>query len=390
MNKFLASKSEQAIELLKKHDLDMWMIVERESESSPDPSMRLVVGGDVVWTSFFIYTSNGKKLALVGNFDVALFENLGHFDEVRGYTLGVREDLIKTLEELNPKTIALNYSIEDHLADGINHGLFLHINEMLKDTVYLDRLVSSEQMLSELRAVKLPDEIECIKTACSHTEKLFEKLIGYVRKGRSGIEIKSFVEMDAKDNDLQISFSPSISIGTKSPQGHDIVTNDTLDKGDIFHIDFGHIKNGFCSDIQRVIYLLRDGESKPPDEVQRAFDTVAGIIEKTAVEAKPGVKGYQIDQIARDILAEKGYPEYQHALGHQVGQFVHDGGTILAPCWERYGRSPYGELQEGNVFTLELEIVIDGVGVVGLEEDIVVTTEGGQFLSKPQRRIVCV
>jgi Xaa-Pro aminopeptidase len=62
----------------------------------------------------------------------------------------------------------------------------------------------------------------------------------------------------------------------------------------------------------------------------------------------------------------------------------------LGPRWERYGKSPYGKLQEGNVFTLELEIVLPDIGVVGLEEDIVVTSRRGKFLSKPQRRPVCV
>lgn len=390
MNELLAAKSDQAIDILKKLDIDLWMITARESSAAPDPALSLVVGGDVVWTSFFMFSKNGDKIALVGNFDVPMFEQLGHFTEVNGYTRGVKEDLIKTLTKLNPRKIAINFSLEDPIADGLPHGLYLHLIQMLKGTSYGNMFVSAEALLDELRAVKLPQEIDRIKQACKITNGLFTSLTKKVRADVSGLEIYDFLKKKVKAKGLELSFPPSISIGTKSSLGHSMITNDRLDKGELFHIDFGVVYEGYCSDMQRLIYLLRDGESEPPDEVIQAFETVSGIILKTAKKAKPGVTGYSLDQIARDILNENGYPEYQHALGHQVGRFVHDGGTILAPRWERYGQSPYGKLLEGNVFTLELEVVLEGIGPVSLEEDILVTSKGGKFLSRPQRRLVCV
>jgi len=390
MNELLAAKSDQAIDILKKSDIDLWMIVARESSASPDPALSLVVGGDVVWTSFFIFSKSGEKIALVGNFDVPMFEQLGHFSEVKGYTRGVKEDLIKTLSKLNPKKIAVNYSVEDPIADGLPHGLYLHLMQLLKGTPFEGVFVSAEELLDELRAVKLPQEVERIKQACKITNRLFTALTKKVRAGVSGLEIYDFLRKKLKTKGLDLSFPPTISIGTKTSVGHSVITADRLDKGELFHIDFGVVYEGYCSDMQRLIYLLRDGESESPDEVNRAFETISGIIRETAKKAKPGVTGYSLDQIARDILTNKGYPEYQHALGHQVGRFVHDGGTILAPRWERYGQSPYGKLLEGNVFTLELEIVLDGIGPVSLEEDVLVTSKGGKFMSKPQRRLVCV
>ncbi len=390
MNELLAAKSDQAIDILRKLDLDLWMIVARESSALPDPALSLVVGGDVVWTSFFMFSRNGEKIALVGNFDAPMFEQLGHFTEVKGYIRGVKEDLIKTLTKLNPRKIAINFSLEDPIADGLQHGLYLQLMQLLKGTPFEEVFVPAEELLNELRAVKLPPEIERIKQACKITNGLFTTLTKKVRASVSGLEIYDFLRKKVKAKGLELSFLPTISIGAKTSVGHAVITADRLDKGELFHIDFGVIYEGYCSDMQRIIYLLRDGESDPPNVVKRAFETISGIIRETAKKAKPGVTAYSLDQIARDILTDKGYPEYQHALGHQLGRFVHDGGTILAPRWERYGRSPYGKLFEGNVYTLELEIILDGIGPVSLEEDILVTSKGGKFLSTPQRRLVCV
>ena len=63
---------------------------------------------------------------------------------------------------------------------------------------------------------------------------------------------------------------------------------------------------------------------------------------------------------------------------------------MLGPYWEKYGKSPSGKLEPGNVFTLELYVETKNYGQVSLEEDIVVTKDGCRFLSKPQKKIRCV
>ncbi|KAA3631186.1 MAG: M24 family metallopeptidase [Calditrichaeota bacterium] len=88
------------------------------------------------------------------------------------------------------------------------------------------------------------------------------------------------------------------------------------------------------------------------------------------------------------MLKENGFPEYEHALGHQLGRDVHDGGALIGPKWERYGNSPMIPLEENNAFTLELEIILPGIGCVGLEEDIVITKTGGKFISPRQTELI--
>jgi Xaa-Pro aminopeptidase len=97
--------------------------------------------------------------------------------------------------------------------------------------------------------------------------------------------------------------------------------------------------------------------------------------------------GHEIDTAARQALEREGFDVYQHALGHQLGRAVHDGGAIVGPRWSRYGRSSVEPLEENNVFTLELEIMLPDIGCVGLEEDVVITASGAEFLCPRQMEL---
>ncbi len=121
-----------------------------------------------------------------------------------------------------------------------------------------------------------------------------------------------------------------------------------------------------------------------------AFNTVRTVIENTSKLYKPGTKGFNIDAAARRILRESGYLEYQHALGHQLGRSVHDGAAVVGPKWKRYGDTPTIPLEKNNVFTVELGIELENIGYTGLEEDLVVTENGGEFLCPVQEELYVI
>jgi Xaa-Pro aminopeptidase len=124
--------------------------------------------------------------------------------------------------------------------------------------------------------------------------------------------------------------------------------------------------------------------------VEHGFKTIITSIKMAFQALKPGVKGIDIDQIARDYIVSQGYKEYPHALGHQVGRTAHDGSALLAPAWERYGNLPYLPLEEGQVFTIEPRLYLEEQGVVTVEEMVVITRTGAEFLSSPQEEIYLI
>jgi Xaa-Pro aminopeptidase len=124
--------------------------------------------------------------------------------------------------------------------------------------------------------------------------------------------------------------------------------------------------------------------------VQRGFDVIRDSIKMAAAYLKPGVVSWKVDEIARRHIVGNGFPEYPHALGHQVGRVAHDGGVGLLPRWERYGKLPFGRVEEGQVFTIEPRLPIPGYGVATIEEIVWVTKEKTIFLSKPQTALYVV
>jgi Xaa-Pro aminopeptidase len=122
-------------------------------------------------------------------------------------------------------------------------------------------------------------------------------------------------------------------------------------------------------------------------DVQRAFDVVYGAIKAGEAALKPGVPGWQVDAAARQYIVDHGYPEYMHAFGHLLGRTAHDGATVLGPRWERYAGICDMLVEAGNVFTLELHVVVPNRGIMSLEEDVLVTEDGVEYLSQPQTEL---
>jgi Xaa-Pro aminopeptidase len=124
--------------------------------------------------------------------------------------------------------------------------------------------------------------------------------------------------------------------------------------------------------------------------VQQAFDDVMNSIEQAKQAMKPGIQGIEVDNIAREYLTSRGYDEFLSGLGHQVGRFAHDGTALLGPAWEKYAGKPFQWLEEGMVFTLEPRVIVPGYGIVTIEEMTIVTNDGSEFISSPQKELFII
>jgi Xaa-Pro aminopeptidase len=389
----LAEKLEQAHAILKETQIDCWLTFVRETAELADPCLKLISPAGVVWSSAFILTSEGDRIVIAGKYDADSFEKSGLYTEIIEYIASPKDVLRKVLSRLNPKKIALNYSKSNTATDGLTFGMYLLLRDLLAETPYLDRFASSDPIISRLRGRKSKSELTRIKTAISTTEKLFSKTEEKLKIGRTEKEIAEFLHSELKAKELESAWDwdhcPIVNFGPDSPIGHAQPTHIELKAGHIVHIDFGVKQEGYCSDLQRVWYAKGKKEKSAPASIKKAFDTVVAAIQTAAENLKPGVMGYQIDSIARKVLIKAHYPEYQHALGHQLGRSAHDGGALLGPRWERYGESPMMPIEANQVFTLELGIQTEA-GYLGLEEDVVVTRNGCEFLSKPQTKLTYI
>ncbi len=387
-------KIAQAIEILGELDIDLWMVVDRESGIITDPMMDYVVGSHATWLSFFLFSRTGEKHAVVGNLDVETFRRAGLFDTVSAYKGSPRDDLLRLLRRLDPRKIAIDYSPDCAAADGLTHGNYLKLLELLQGTDFPSRLGPAEELIAKLRGRKSAEELRRLRQACRVTLDIYGKVGKAARPGMSEKELADWITARREKLGLPSAWDadscPAVFSGPQEIGAHSAPTGNVLRPGHIFNIDFGVRVEKYCSDLQRTWYILRPGEKKAPPEVQRGFDVLLESIRLAFAAMKPGARGLDIDTIARGHIVSRGYDEYPHALGHQVGRVAHDGGALLAPAWERYGNLPFMPLEKDQVFTIEPRIYIKDFGVATVEEMVVLTAAGAEYLSQPQVELYLV
>jgi len=387
-------KINQAIEILKEKNIDLWVTFVRESHTLTDPCLPLILDAHCTWQSAFIISASGETVAIVGNLDYQSIKDNGNYQQVISYKASPREDLFETIKKFDPETIAVNFSTNDHMSDGLTHGMFLLLQEYLKGTPYFERIVSSEQIISSLRGRKSPTEILRLKKAIQITIEIFQSVTKILKPGLTEKQIAEFILTEVERNDAGLSWDPatcpSVFTGPDTAGAHYSPTDRKTERGHIMNIDFGVKIDDYVSDLQRTWYFLLEGEKEAPFAVNKAFHTVKDAITKAAEFLKPGVEGWQVDDIARQYIISQGFEEYPHGLGHQVGRAAHDGAGTLCPRWERYGDLPYLKVEAGQVYTIEPRVTCEGYGVATIEEEVVVTESGCEFLSPRQEEIYLV
>ena len=389
----IREKISQAAGILAEEGIDLWLTFVRESEVNGDPVLDLILGANCTWHSAFMIPARGGAVAIVGSLDESRIRETGGY-EVVGYKQSIKEPLLEQLRKFDPKTIALNFSENAVMADGLSHGLYLSLLRYLEGTPYAGRFTSSENVVAKLRGRKSPDEIRRIRAAVELAERIFERASKIMKPGLTEKDVASFilgeVDREGVETAWERELCPSVFTGPESAGAHAGPTDRRIEKGHILNIDFGVKVEGYVSDLQRTWYFLRDGETKAPAEVSRAFETIRDAIALAAERIRPGMEGGAVDTIARGYITGKGYAEFPHALGHQVGRHAHDGAGLLCPAWERYGNLPFLAIEETQVYTLEPRITVPGYGVATMEEIVVVRPGGGEFLSHPQRELYLV
>ena len=390
----IKEKVTQAIGILKEFKIDCWITFVRESSIIGDPTLDFLIDSDVTWHSAFIITPKGETWAIVGKYDTQAIADLGVYGTVIPHVTGLSEPFHKVLKQINPAKIAVNYSKDSEISDGLTHGMYLTLVDLLSGIGMQDRIISAEPVISALRQRKTATELAHIQDAIRATLEIYDESFKFIKPGKTEAEVAAYIRSRIDARKLGYAWDPStcpsVFSGPDTAEAHYAPTERRVQEGHILNMDFGVKSNEYCSDLQRTVYILRKGETKAPPEVQKGFDTIVKSIEESRKAMKPGALGKDIDGVSRKVLADNGFQEYPHALGHQVGRFAHDGTALLGPAWEKYATKPFLPLEKGMVFTLEPRLTVPDRGIATVEEMVVVTDRGAEFLSAPQKELVLI
>jgi Xaa-Pro aminopeptidase len=394
MPTLIEEKVEQATRILQEKKIDLWLTFVRETTAGGDPVLPLIYGHDLTWQSALMITRSGERFAIVGQLEAETARQTGAYTTVIPYHESIRPALLHTLERIYPGKIAINYSTSDVHADGLSYGMYKILIGFFEATPWEQRIVSAESIIGAVRGRKTPAEVARIRAAIATTEEIFRRTFDDTQVGVTERQVAEFMQSQIEERRVapawESDYCPTVNAGPDSPVGHVLPTGLKIQPGHLLHIDFGVKQADYCSDIQRVAYFLAPGEKKPPEAVQKGFDTVVRAIQAASKALKPGVLGVEVDAVARQVVTGAGYPEYMYGTGHHLGRTVHDGAGLLGPRWERYGDTPNFPVESGNVFTIEPGLMVPGYGYIGIEEDVVVTESGADFLSSPQMELILI
>ena len=392
---FSKEKVKIAFDALNDENIDMWIIAGQESATNSEPILSVMSDAEFIGCTALIFCKDGSSVAVCTPIEYNGYVHHGVFDEVIAFPVSYTDTVSEVIKIKNPKRIALDYSLENPSADGLSLGMYKLLQEAFDKCDYQGEIVSAEKIIVRVRGIKTQEELDKIKIACEEAEKIFNDAKRFIKPGMNCQDVYKFFQDETERKGFGYSWpkscNPGVFSGYGCPGGHMGAPDFPIKKGSVVNVDFGIIVDGYSCDLQRMYYMLDDGEEDAPDDIKNAFYVIRDAIEMAAKALKPGTLGIDIDKIARDHVVNNGFAEYNCALGHPMGKVAHDGGPLLAPAKPRYDKDELirTPLFENMVFTLEPGLETRA-GHIGLEEDVVVKKDGAQFIVEPQRELYLI
>lgn len=219
--------------------------------------------------------------------------------------------------------------------------------------------------VEKLRAAKDDEEILAIVAAQRIAERALDEVLGDIKEGVSEREIAArLTYLMLHYGAENMSFDPIVVSGENSSMPHGVPGDRTFRKGDFITMDFGCIKDGYCSDMTRTVAL-----GHVTDEMQTVYDTVLNAQLAGIACAKAGVQGCELDAAARRVITDAGYGDaFGHGFGHGVGLEIHEGPNA--------GASSTALLPAGAVVTAEPGIYLPGKYGVRIEDMLYIIEDG--------------
>lgn len=241
----------------------------------------------------------------------------------------------------------------------------------------INNLVETEGLIEKQRLVKSEEEIEEIIKACEITDKCFEYIINYIKKGMTEKQIAREMENFMLNEGANgLAFETIVASGENSSKPHATPTDRVITSGDVILLDFGCKYNGYCSDMSRTIFV-----DFIQDDVKKVYDLI--LESKTDIEnqIKSGAECRKLFKTVENRFKFEGY-NLIHALGHGVGLYVHEEPTI--------GTRNDRFLKENMIITNEPGIYIPGKFGIRIEDTILVNKTDCELLTKSNRDYIVI
>ena len=282
--------------------------------------------------------------------------------------VAAREEMASEVRKLlgPQKSLGLNYR-------ELTHQKFLTLADEFPESAWVD----CSNAIRVARVTKDANEVELLRRAGEIGSKVGREIPGLLRAGISELELAA--EMEARMNRHGAngrSFATIVAFGAHGAEPHYSPAETKLKAGDSIVCDFGAYYRRHASDITRSFHFGRRD-----DELKRVHETVLKAQSAALAAVRPGVPAKEVHLAALRVVDDSPWKgRLTHGVGHSIGLVVHDG-------WS-YGAAEEYPLEVGMAITVEPGIYLPGRGGVRIEDDIVVTKNGYDFLTTAPREYI--
>ncbi len=317
-------------------------------------------------------TWHGKRLTKTEAFEISGVQNIiwiEEFDSVLAESLYYSENIYLNQYE-NTKYFSEIESRDTRFALDIKQRFPLH---------HIERL---SPILTDLRLIKEPEEINIIRHACTITEKAFDRVLTYLKPGVSEFEVEAEISHEFRRNRAQgHAYYPIVASGENACILHYIRNQNVCNNGDLLLLDFGAEFDNYAADCSRTIPV----NGRFTTRQKRLYNAVLNVFNKARAMMVKGTSIslinkqvcklfeeehvnlglYSMEDVHRQDAENPLYSKYfMHGISHFLGLDVHDAGNR------------FQTLQPGMILTCEPGIYIreEGIGI-RIENDILITEE---------------
>jgi Xaa-Pro dipeptidase len=229
-------------------------------------------------------------------------------------------------------------------------------------------LVSAEEALQTIRAVKDPSELDSLRRATKILSSAYLKFPSFIKEGVTEIELAGAVREEILALGGETVDFCDVQAGADAADPHWTPSRKKIARGDGIIVDTGCTIDGYNADITRT-FLVGSNE-----RLERIYADVLEAEERAIEAVRAGVTVGRVDAAARGWLTKRKLGEYFiHRTGHGLGLEIHEEPYIVAGGKKK--------LVPGMVFTTEPGVYIPGRLGVRIEDNVVATTGGAEVIT---------
>jgi len=237
------------------------------------------------------------------------------------------------------------------------------------------RWTAGQGWVEGLRESKDESELAAMRQAARLISDVARDVMPIIRPGVREDEVAAEIDYRIRRAGGEVAFGTMVASGRRSAFPHGRATHKPIGQNELVVLDLGVILGHYCSDLSRTAYV-----GKAPPRMKRWFRAILDAQSAARERALPGMAAGEVDAAARRLLRGRRLARYfVHATGHGLGLEVHE-----AP---RVGKGEKAPLKPGMVITIEPGVYLEGVGGMRVEDDLLITETGNEFLTDAPRAL---